>query len=102
GQVSLDLKTPIEDELQKRGDGSVDLKATYSVGGKTLKWEKATTNRKGLLNLVTAVGAAEFAVAYAYVEIESVHPREAVLKVGSSDGIRLVLNGKVVHNHQVK
>jgi hypothetical protein len=102
GKISLDLKTPVEDDFLNRADGSVDLKAAYSAGGKSIKWEPATTNRKGYLNLVTAVGAAEWAVAYAYVEIESIHPRETVMKVGSKDGIRLWLNGKMVYNHDVK
>ena len=34
---------------------------------------------------------------YAYAEVESIHARETVLKCGSDDGIKVWLNGEVVH-----
>ncbi len=97
-RITIDFKTPVEDDFIARGDGSVDLKATYTAGGETLRWKSAKAN-KGQVSLDAAVGRADWAIAYAYVEIESIHPRETVLKCGSDDGIRIWLNGKVVHTH---
>jgi alpha-galactosidase len=88
GRISLDLKTPIEDEFLRRGDGSVELQ----------KWKRASASRRnGSVNLVRELGAHEWCVAYGYAEIESIHPRETVLTCGSDDGIKIWLNGKVIH-----
>ncbi len=40
-------------------------------------------------------------MAFAYTEVEEVHAREAVLSCGSDDGIRIWLNGQVVHSNEV-
>ena len=53
------------------------------------------------MNLGRELGKVEFCVGYAYAEIESVHPRQTVLRCGSDDGIRVWLNGRVVHSHEV-
>jgi hypothetical protein len=43
------------------------------------------------------IGAHNLAVAYAFVEVDSIHGRETVLRCGSDDGIKVWLNGTVVH-----
>ena len=111
GEITLDLKTPVDAEFAKRKDGSVDLKATYAIakaaaaGGSareaTIKWKKVTASKKGQVNLTSEVGAQEWCVAFAYTEVEEVHAREAVLSCGSDDGIRIWLNGQVVHSNEV-
>ena len=109
GKVSLDLKTPFETDFLKRKDGSVDLTTGYAAkaqtaGGstktETLKWKAVTANKKGFVNLSEQVGEHEWAVAYAYTEVDEVHAREAVLSCGSDDGIRIWLNGKLVHDNE--
>jgi alpha-galactosidase len=101
--ISLDLTTPVESDFARSVDGSVDLSKTYSNGsGAALAWMKATARRKGNVNFDDTIGRHEFAVAYAYTEIESVHPRDAELRCGSDDGIRIWLNGKLVHDHEVR
>ena len=99
--MSLDFKTPLDAEGAKTTTGPVDLKATYNVGGKTLKWTKATARKKAMVNLDDALGRHVECIAYGYSEVESVHAREAVLKVGSDDGIQIWLNGQIVHTHDV-
>ena len=113
GKVSLELKTPVEADFLKRKDGSVDLKATYTLGklaaaggsssakAETLKWKKAVASKKGFVNLADAIGAQDWCVAYAYAEVTEVHAREAVLGCGSDDGIKIWLNGQVVHENEV-
>ena len=68
-----------------------------------MKWKKATASRKnGFVNLAGELGSVNWCVAYAYGEIESIHAREAVLRCGSDDGIKIWVNGKVVHAKEVQ
>ena len=62
------------------------------------KWLPATAARKAFVDLDGVFGPQTHCVAYAYAEIESIHARECVLKVGSDDGICIWLNGKLVLN----
>jgi alpha-galactosidase len=98
GQISLDFRTPLEDDFVKRGDGSIDPTAVYNG----MKWKKTTASRKnGLVNCTEVLGNVQWCVGYGYTEIESIHGRETVLKCGSDDGIKIWLNGKAVHTHDV-
>ncbi len=99
GKISLAFHTPVEDDV--KADGGIDLKAKYKVGGETFKWKEVTIGKKGDVDLTTALGDVEWCVGYAYAEIESVHAREVELTCGSDDGIKIWLNGKVVHEHEV-
>ncbi|HEX8235001.1 MAG TPA: alpha-glucosidase/alpha-galactosidase [Abditibacteriaceae bacterium] len=102
GNISLSFMTPVEEDFTSRGDGSVELTASYpgdqadGGGSGVLRW-KSVSAPKGFVDLNKTCGYAEQAVAYAYCEIESVHPRETVLKCGSDDGIKVWINGQVVH-----
>jgi len=101
GKVTLDQPTAFEDDFLQRSDGSVDLKAGWKAGDKTIKWKPATADKKGQVSLGAVYGNVEWASAYAYAEIESIHARETVLSFGSDDGIRIWLNGKQVFSHEV-
>lgn len=96
-EVSLKFPTAIDHERSKRGDGSMDLTASHQIGTNTLRWEKAKTNKRGILNGDDAFGHHEHCIAFGYAEIQSIHPRETVMSVGSDDGIAIWLNGKLVH-----
>jgi alpha-galactosidase len=101
GKASTDFHTPVEDDVQRQPDGRVDLSATYKAeDGRALKWARATANPKnGFVDCRKAIGPFEFCVAYGYTEIESIHPRETILRCGSDDGIRIWLNGKIIHSN---
>ena len=94
-KISLSYAPTFEDALA--APGGPDLSATYQGGDNTVAWKSYTAGKKGYVNLDKVVGRAESAVAYAYAEIESIHGRETVLRCGSDDGIKVWLNGKVVH-----
>jgi alpha-galactosidase len=96
-KASLGATTAFEAEFLKRGDGTVDLKSIYKDGAAELKWVSATSGKRGHVSLDDACGRHDFALAYAYTEIESVHPREVVLGIGSDDAVVVWLNGKEVH-----
>jgi len=105
GKISLDFPTPVEAAFQERKDGSIDAKATYASSEPkdgTLTWKKVKAGKRGYVNLDRVVGSVEWACAYAYTEIESVHPRDTVLGIGSDDGVKVWLNGKVVDTREVQ
>ncbi len=74
--------------------GAIDL--AKPIAGKTWKAVKAV--KRGLVDLARELGSEEWCLAYAYAEVTSVHAREAVIGIGSDDGVRVWLNGTVVHS----
>jgi alpha-galactosidase len=102
GQITLDFPTPIDTDFSRRTDGSVDLKATYQLNGQQLAWHKAkANNRTGYVNFTRVVAPCEWCVGYGYAEVESIHPRDTVLRCGSDDGITIWVNGRLVHRNEV-
>lgn len=101
GTINLDLRTPVEDEYLKNADGSVKLSATYISNGKKKSWKKIQANDRGFVDLLQEVGPHDWVVAYGYTEIQSIHDRDAVLTCGSDDGIKIWLNGQLVHTKEV-
>jgi alpha-galactosidase len=78
-----------------------DASATYPNGETEVGWKTHVAGKKGWVNLARVAGNKTFATAYAHTEIESVHGRETVLKYVADDGIKIWLNGKVVHENDV-
>lgn len=101
GEISLDLPTPVEEFWP--AEGAISPAAEYEYGGQAYRWQRLSANKQqGFLPFSRCLGEVPWAVAYAYAEIDSVHPREAVLRCGSSDGIKIWLNGRVVHQHEAR
>lgn len=94
-KTSVDFAPACESALLKSPKNIPDLTAAHD--GK--KWITASAGKRGHISLDDALGRHEFAAAYAYAEIEAIHPRETVLGVGSDDGVVIWLNGKLVHSH---
>jgi hypothetical protein len=96
GKISLNLETAMERDFVARG--SVDLGARYG----RLSWKRVTAHRRsGLVDLGRDLARAEFCVAYGYAEVESPRCCETTLRCGSDDGIRIWVNGEVVHSHEI-
>lgn len=74
----------------------------FASGEHKTGWRETIANKKGYVNLGRAIGNHDNAVAYAYTELESVHARETILKCGSDDGIKIWINGVVVHDNDVR
>lgn len=103
GRISLKQVTAIDEERGRRGDGSVDLTSPHKFMSNTLRWTKITADpRRGLVDGDTHLGQHEWCFAYGYAEINSVHARDCVLKIGSDDGIAIWLNNELVHERDVK
>lgn len=81
------------------GEPDVDLDAQYTVNGATLSWEALPPALS--VDLLTHFGPATNVVAYAYAEVISEEDRDVVLRMSSDDGIKVWVNGEVVHNHDI-
>jgi alpha-galactosidase len=98
GEMKLDTTTPLEKDFLARGDGTADLAATYKDHGKTLKWFAARVcKHDGQLNCENVFGHYDYCLVYGYACVRSDRDKDAVLKMGSDDGIKVWLNGKLVH-----
>ncbi|HVK05906.1 MAG TPA: alpha-glucosidase/alpha-galactosidase [Armatimonadaceae bacterium] len=84
------------------GAAGPDLGQTAQSGEKQMSWRELTASKKGYANLSRALGNTANAVAYAYARLDAIHGRETVLRCGSHDGIKVWLNGEVVHANDVK
>ena len=73
------------------GSGKVDLSGLWKANGHQLRWRKASAADDGAVELGEASGEA-----YGYAEIESVHARETVLRVGGAERLSAWLNGRLV------
>jgi hypothetical protein len=96
--MKLDTTTPLEEEFLARGDGTVDLAAKYKDHGKTLQWIQAQAQKfDGQLDCEEVYGHYDFCLVYGYACVQSDRDKDAVLKMGSDDGIKVWLNGQLVH-----
>jgi alpha-galactosidase len=93
--AALETLTPL-DELAARNGGAVDTAAPVKFNGHVFKWTSLEVNKKNALILNEAMEGDQ-GVGYIHGEVESVHPREAVLHWEGSGPMQLWINGKLVH-----
>ncbi|MBM3292981.1 MAG: DUF2961 domain-containing protein [Candidatus Aminicenantes bacterium] len=78
----------------------LDLEKSYAGGfGKTAVWRKARAGAGGYVNLLEFVQPGEYVIAYALGFVEAPSATEAVLLLGSDDGVRAWVNGELVHTN---
>jgi CubicO group peptidase (beta-lactamase class C family) len=70
------------------------------VAGRELGW-KAVDASDGIVDLVKGIGASDYAVAYALIDVEAPTARRVLLGLGSDDAITAWLNGALVHSNWV-
>ena len=75
--------------------------ASLAAGTLSGDWKTAIASRKGFVSLSSTLGGDMHTLGYAFAEIESVHSRETVVKYMADDGIKVWLNGKLVHEKDV-
>ncbi|MHC4503049.1 MAG: PA14 domain-containing protein [Planctomycetota bacterium] len=106
GGHAADVKHPVEQRVL-RGE-KVDLSAEYpGKGGKTVRWRKVEGGAKlgvtseHLVDLAERCGKEGNVAAYALAWLEAPAEREAVLALGSDDGVVVWLNGERLHANLV-
>ncbi len=66
----------------------------------TLTWEKVRSD-DGFVNMQTGIGK-DYVVGYAWAEFESPRETEAWMGLGSDDGVKIWLNGELVHDKWIR
>ncbi len=77
---------------------SVDLDKPMKIGDRTDRWRRwHTADMQGIVNLYELVKPNQNVTAYLYAEIDVPQAQDAVLKIGSDDGVKCWLNGRAIH-----
>jgi len=76
----------------------VDLTATVTAGDRGLRWVKHHTDDiMGVVNLAALMKPNQRVTAYACAEVSVERAQEVLFKMGSDDGLKLWLNGRMIH-----
>ncbi len=71
-----------------------------AVSGHDLAWKEAEP-AEGRIDLAQAVGARDYALAYAWTEVSAPEASSVLLGLGSDDAVKVWLNGELVHRNWV-
>jgi hypothetical protein len=78
----------------------IDLSQTYRGKGEVpLRWKKIQAEPSGFIRLENRVSPSERGIVYGHVYVFSPEKREALMLVGSDDGVRIWLNQDLVHTN---
>jgi pimeloyl-ACP methyl ester carboxylesterase len=69
--------------------------------GASKLWREARSEADGI-DFIAELGPSEYSVAYAYREVASPAAAEAILKIGSDDGVKVWINGNLVLANHVR
>jgi HEAT repeat protein len=83
-------------------ENEVDLGKDYSMGARTLRWQRLHTDDvRGVVDLRGVFNPADNVAAYGYAEVTVPQAEDAVVKLGTDDGCVLWVNGERVHGRNV-
>ena len=77
----------------------LDFTAEYEVKDGKAKWARLAASANGFVNYDAFFKPNEWVLAYACTEIVSPDERDTDLLVGSDDGVKVWVNGQLVHNN---
>ncbi len=78
----------------------IDLAGTYQgKDGRAIGWKRISAPESGWVKLEDMLDPNEQAVAYASAHIHTPEALDTHLLIGSDDGVRIWLNGRLVHSH---
>ena len=70
------------------------------IGERELEW-KAVKSKSAIINLKAGSNPSDYAIAYAWAEIELPEKTKGVLGLGSDDAVKVWFNGKLVHENWI-
>jgi CubicO group peptidase (beta-lactamase class C family) len=70
------------------------------IGGTELEWQPVNS-KSDVMDLKGADAASDYAIAYAWCEVDAPQKTKAFLGIGSDDAVKVWLNGKLVHENWV-
>ncbi|NNM84407.1 MAG: alpha-galactosidase [Phycisphaerales bacterium] len=91
-ELSLATPTAIEHSGWLTPDGSP---------ADTTLWRQAEADPRGLVDLSQHLGRHEWAIAYGWACVPVACACETTLRCGSDDGIKIWVNGSLVHEHEI-
>ncbi len=99
----LSFDTSVDAEIGSSAARPPSLTRTHEAlpAGQRLRWGPARADERGFVDLARLLGAADWSVAYAQAQVDWKEDVEAYLSCGSDDGIRVWLNGVVVHSLEI-
>jgi len=74
--------------------------ARVAISGRNYEWRQVDSTND-IIDLKVAETPEEFSIAYAWAEIEMPEKRRGLLGIGSDDGVKAWLNGKLIHENWV-
>jgi len=72
----------------------------HKIGDEEYQWQ-LIHSENDIINLIEIYGKKEFVVAYAWAEIEMSETTKMLLGIGSDDGVKIWLNGELIHENWV-
>ena len=69
-----------------------------ALGGTNLEW-RLVQSKEDIVDLNAAGVGSDFAIAYAWAEIDLPQATKCLLGIGSDDAVKVWLNGKLIHEH---
>jgi CubicO group peptidase (beta-lactamase class C family) len=101
-RVESARKMGLEQDLLEKAGGEARISpksgTKVDVRGGELKW-KSHKSASDEVDLIDALGKHDFAVAYAAATFESQEDKTQLVGLGSDDGVRVWLNGELVHEN---
>ncbi|MEJ2635254.1 MAG: serine hydrolase, partial [Calditrichia bacterium] len=101
---------PADTDTQRKAfrDELVNIKAigaslerrSLKIGEKNYSWQPVES-KEDIVDLAKTFGDTNFVIAYAWAEFQMPEPQIILLGIGSDDGIRIWLNGKLVHDNWI-
>src|SRR5438034_3791858 len=84
------------------GESGVQPKtgARVAIGGRNYEWRQVESTND-IIDLKVAKTPEEFSIAYAWAEIEMPDEMRGLLGIGSDDGVKAWLNGKLIHENWI-
>ncbi|MGB9596446.1 MAG: serine hydrolase, partial [Candidatus Poribacteria bacterium] len=99
----LQKKAFVDDLLSQYG-GESGIRPTSEmickIGDKDLQW-KVANSTDDKIDLIKLYGQKNYAIAYAYAEIDMPSEKKTLLGIGSDDAIKVWLNGKLIHENWI-
>ena len=90
------IAEPLRPEIELDFEGSFD-----GIDGKIIRWQEATTEADGFLDLRKNISVDPMVVGYAFTYVYTSKATESVLLLGSDDEIAVWLNGTEIHRNNV-
>ncbi len=99
--MELQKKTFEKESLMKVGGvPKAEDEMPIQIDGKEYKWQYCESEQD-TIDLIKVFGEKEYVIAYAFAEIESPEEKDVLLGIGSDDGVKVWLNGDLIHEKWV-